>query len=843
MCIDSGKNVMTNTSWFNVSIPNPAPIVTINAPEFVSDECRVFINNSLSGQHINCSIQDTTIGVKNLTIHYNDSLINTGITPDTVTFGSASGGAPPTEGSAEWSISTSISEGSYEFYCYGYDVPLPLRSSVRSSSPHAWFVYDISAPDINLLSPSDEGRIATLTLPKEVEFRYSVDDNMFDYDLPESCNLNISCTLRLYNNTGYFIGSRTNTTSSARTITNTISLNQNWTYCYNVTCVDAAGNVAVSPTWCFNLTQDTSSSQVFKQSPKPNDPRLAAEEIYYTNENVTLVCNASDESGVDTLVLYTNISGSWDVSNSSSFSGLSPVYVRYSASFSSSCTRIVWNCWANDTLGNSAWADSDRASPNNYTVVYDTEAPIITLNKPIDGKHINSTITINFSVSDCSPISCNITIYDSTGHRQAYHSFDYDIYSSKEYSFDTSSWTEGLYYWNVSCVDAAGNLAESETRNLTLDRTAPIVRLIRPINSSHSVINITKHHYLNPHYTGTKAIIENGSTVKFVCNITDNSYETLNVSIGFEFITPSCLESMTRIVSDDDGDGNVMVNWTCVIDDSTDVCDISNINWSCSATDLAGNTGHNSKQIKIVPAPGPISPVNPEHNSNQNYLIQRFNWTGESCYTNYYFRLNALLPTSGSKLHSYEGWLSTNSWQNNVSSLLDTVPYEWKVDPCNNYICSNYSNNNINNGVWNFTVQSMCSFNVIKSNVSFNAITPGSSTSTLISGASNGPLMFNYTCNTEFSVNISDDGYIWATTSSGVYVKNDSSSSSWVALNKNGYVIIYDKIPPNCYNASTCPGTLTHSKTIEVNISAPPLSSGESYGNKTGTFKIEFKLE
>lgn len=114
------------------------------------------------------------------------------------------------------------------------------------------------------------------------------------------------------------------------------------------------------------------------------------------------------------------------------------------------------------------------------TVVEDTTAPTINLVSPINNYLTNnSEVTTSFYVDDDYSDYLICELYDNNTLRGTFN------VSDETTRADTYTYIEGLHNWYVNCTDNLGNSALSETRNLSVDLSTPIVSLISPINNTY----------------------------------------------------------------------------------------------------------------------------------------------------------------------------------------------------------------------------------------------------------------------------------------------------------------------------------------------------------------------
>ena len=192
-------------------------------------------------------------------------------------------------------------------------------------------------------------------------------------------------------------------------------------------------------------------------SPAPN--------LATNNPNVVFNCSATDNRGLSRLSLYNNMDGTFIERDSSGIGGKNNI-----TTFSSTLPQgvFLWNCMATDTDANMRFASSNRTLTVDYTV------PSINLLAPVDTANISSrTVQLNFTVADnldTSPV-CNLTL-DNVVNQSGFAANNGSMISKT-----MTNLVNGLHYWNVTCIDDAGNVNTSETRSFTVLSTPPIIVL------------------------------------------------------------------------------------------------------------------------------------------------------------------------------------------------------------------------------------------------------------------------------------------------------------------------------------------------------------------------------
>ncbi len=140
-----------------------------------------------------------------------------------------------------------------------------------------------------------------------------------------------------------------------------------------------------------------------------------------------------------------------------------------------------WNVKAFDTTDNSGTAAA------NYTLIVDRTPPNITLNGPNSSFNVTegSSIQFNWTASDNldSALDCNLSV-DGSIQLSGISSPSNQFVNRTAGPFDT-----GYHYWNVSCIDEAGNTNTSLTNNFTVVGGPSALRILYDEDSQS--INLT----------------------------------------------------------------------------------------------------------------------------------------------------------------------------------------------------------------------------------------------------------------------------------------------------------------------------------------------------------------
>lgn len=124
----------------------------------------------------------------------------------------------------------------------------------------------------------------------------------------------------------------------------------------------------------------------------------------------------------------------------------------------------------------------------SLTLTVDLTGPVVTLNIPVDNTNSSSSsITFNWSVTDNADtlLNCNLTLDAAVNVS--------DILSLNGTSTITAiaGINEGAHFWNVTCIDDAGNTGNSATRSFKIDTTPPNITQVAPLNGSTTGLSVT----------------------------------------------------------------------------------------------------------------------------------------------------------------------------------------------------------------------------------------------------------------------------------------------------------------------------------------------------------------
>ena len=220
-------------------------------------------------------------------------------------------------------------------------------------------------------------------------------------------------------------------------------------------------------------------------------------------------CNATDNIELKNNTFYWNASGAWNENGTENVSGTNNL-TTFSRTISNG--KIIWNCLACDNSSLCSFA------PANYTITIDSDIPLIEFENPTENSStiVNRTyLQVNVTASDTLSLK-NITInlYNSTDLLRS------NATTTSPNFINYTGMSDGLYYFNATAYDDAGNINSTETRNVTIDTAAPNVTIISPTNITYTDtliwFNATANEAINNwilNYNGTNLTITINSTI------------------------------------------------------------------------------------------------------------------------------------------------------------------------------------------------------------------------------------------------------------------------------------------------------------------------------------------
>jgi hypothetical protein len=186
-----------------------------------------------------------------------------------------------------------------------------------------------------------------------------------------------------------------------------------------------------------------------------------------------------------------------------------------------------WRVLAYDNFNNI------RISNSTFIYITDTLNPSVTLNNPSNnGYSINSLTQFNYTPSDANGIS-SCTLYGNFSGSWQANTTSSSITNGTINSLSTSL-SEGIYLWNVRCIDNAGNSAfATSNRTVIVDLSGPIITLTNPTNNSY--INDTNTLTFNASSQDTYSSLNQCSLL--INGTLDQTINGVSNGVGFSFNT------------------------------------------------------------------------------------------------------------------------------------------------------------------------------------------------------------------------------------------------------------------------------------------------------------------
>ncbi|MBI3334051.1 right-handed parallel beta-helix repeat-containing protein [Candidatus Pacearchaeota archaeon] len=294
---------------------------------------------------------------------------------------------------------------------------------------------------------------------------------------------------------------------------------------------DSAGNTN-STSVTFFIDSVNPSVQFVEPSESNASSIIARQELYV---NVT----ASDTNFANLTIRLFNSSG---IVNTSTTSGTG-LYLNYSG-LNDGTYRF--NASVSDTFGN-----VNSTETRTVSIAFDVDVPSISFVSPTPGANSylsQDSLPINVSASDNVAVNTiTVYVYNSTALIQTNRS------SSTSILVNLTSLAEGLYQFNASVNDTVGNRNAIALRNVTLDRTLPVVNVSNPgtgVSYTSNSRSVTFEYTASELYLSSCSLVVNSTTL--ATNSSANSTEGLNqfvqsFSPGTFVWNVSCVDSAGNI--------------------------------------------------------------------------------------------------------------------------------------------------------------------------------------------------------------------------------------------------------------------------------------------------------
>lgn len=405
-------------------------------------------------------------------------------------------------------------DGAHTVYYYSTDNAGNIETTKEKT-----LILDNTAPSVSIIYPVN-GKI------------YDSPINQLNYSASDSGSGLSSCW---YNN------GTTNSTPGACsnfTLSDSVEGENNWAVYAN----DSVGNLNSSTVY---FIQDTIFPSVSYNADTPEDNS-------YLNENSILINVSVTEENLDSVVLsLDNVNESISEND-----GAGNYWINKIGLSEGSHSFYVW---ANDSVGH-------LNSTETRTVIIDTTNPLISYAAGTPENNANLSqdyIYLNVSLTESNFANITFSLYNSTG------TVNSTSYNTEIKEINWTSLDEGRYSYDVTVYDLAGNVNSTETREILLDTTGPVI----------VITNIKNGDNIFCFQSVTADINDNGSGID-----TKSVYATISNST------------------------NTIANQTMIYDSSRDLWDttfsglcseisVGNYTIKVTAYDIAGNINLDEKDV------------------------------------------------------------------------------------------------------------------------------------------------------------------------------------------------------------------------------------------------------
>jgi hypothetical protein len=376
---------------------------------------------------------------------------------------------------------------------YNWTVNVTDTSGYESTISQRTFYIDLINPNISLIYPEDSSSFEL----NQLNLSFNVTDNL---------DTNLTCRVVLDGNIiqsgrGAVNGDITNISSG---------ILSGGIHYWNVTCTDNAIRNFTSSTFNFNISDTPSNITLIYPSPD-----------YKDNDGIiSFIYNASDNTGfINCSLIINETYRIWNQSaisnyqnNAFNIEGLSEGYYNWTVE----CFDL----------------SSTSSKPFLRNFSQDLYKPRIDLNLPLNSAtSLVSNVSFNFTVNDTfdSSLNCNLTINGVV--RDTFNTNAGNLTNRQ-----INLLTDGLKYWNVTCIDDTLNINTSSTRTLNITEK-PSVSLNTPNNSrfNQTSINLAYTPYDNTNLSSCNLYINgifNQSNSSPILNNQQNIFSLNSITEG-----------------------------------------------------------------------------------------------------------------------------------------------------------------------------------------------------------------------------------------------------------------------------------------------------------------------
>ncbi|MBS3131731.1 hypothetical protein J4212_04830 [Candidatus Woesearchaeota archaeon] len=230
-------------------------------------------------------------------------------------------------------------------------------------------------------------------------------------------------------------------------------------------------------TYPYNVTSKQTSSIVLTIQDATQVPPIVTlispSTGHITNSPLLLFnCSATDNTQLKNMTLFGNFDGAFAENGTNLIGGVSN-NTNFSRTLGEG--QFIWNCRAYDTDNNVDWGNS------NFTLTVDLTKPSFNISHPANNSNFTvGDIDFNFTVFDNfdALMLCNLTV-NGTIYHQNFNANNGTL-SSKQ----VTGLAQGIYVWNLTCVDDAGNVNTTALRRFNVIDLAPNTTLNAPSNNT-----------------------------------------------------------------------------------------------------------------------------------------------------------------------------------------------------------------------------------------------------------------------------------------------------------------------------------------------------------------------
>lgn len=304
---------------------------------------------------------------------------------------------------------------------------------------------------------------------------------------------------------------------------------------FNQTSQEGYYNVSVFVNDSFGRVNNTENTTFLILRAENTAPEFLAlifpKEGHFTRGVVNITWDKASDTDGDSVrwnVTLLNDDNSFNATLATDYGDIDTILYEWNTSNHADGTyRMKVDVYENDTFE----MLSHTSTGGIFTI--DNTNPLVAINSPVDTFNTSLTsVNFNWTATDNldTILNCNLTIdgvVNVSGIASA---------NATATNYSVSGFANGAHTWNVSCADNSGNVNTSETRDFTIDTTAPSLTVI-------SVAGDTDPSYYDTNGTdGVTDIIVDGGEVNMICKwgSTDTTYNFTDVPCVTSGTTANC---------------------------------------------------------------------------------------------------------------------------------------------------------------------------------------------------------------------------------------------------------------------------------------------------------------